>query len=131
MKPFELTKKMLTMSGVFYPTGYAFIMFPDADSARGAAEKIDLLSDAVMLLTPDVVLKEIGKVNGDSDAALPDVGTEGATVQRYVNLARRGHHAVMATVPDAKVTEQVVAEARKHHFSFGQLYHMLAIEDLE
>ena len=41
MKPFELTKKMLTISGVFYPTGYAFIMFPDAESARQAADKID------------------------------------------------------------------------------------------
>jgi hypothetical protein len=29
MKHFELTKKMLSMGGVFYPTGYAFIMFPD------------------------------------------------------------------------------------------------------
>jgi hypothetical protein len=131
MKPFELTNKMLTMSGVFYPTGYAFIMFPDADSARQAAEKIDALSDAVMMLTPEIILKEIGKVNGDSDAALPDVGTEGATVQRYVNLASRGHHAVMAAVPDAKAAELVTAEARKYDFSFGQLYHMLAIEDLE
>jgi hypothetical protein len=131
MKPFELTKKMLTMSGVFYPTGYAFIMFPDAESASQAAEKIDHLSDTVTLLTPDVVLKEIGKVDGDSAAALPDVGTEGATVQRYVNLARKGHHALMAAVPDAKAAELVTAEARKHNFSFGQLYHMLAIEDLE
>jgi hypothetical protein len=131
MKPFELTKKMLTMSGVFYPTGYAFIMFPDAENARQAAGEIDHLSDTVMLLTPDVVLKEIGKVDGDSAAALPDVGTEGATVQRYVNLARKGHHALMAAVPDAKAAELVTAEARKYNFSFGQLYHMLAIEDLE
>jgi hypothetical protein len=131
MKPFELSQKMLTMSGVFYPTGYAFIMFPDAESARQAAEKIDALSDTVMLLTPDVVLKEIGKVDGDSAAALPDVGTEGATVQRYVNLARKGHHALMVAVPDAKTAELVMAEARNYNFSFGQLYHMLAIEDLE
>lgn len=131
MKPFELTKKMLTMSGVFYPTGYAFIMFPDGESARRAAEKIDVLSDTVMLLTPEIVLKEIGKVDGDSDAPLPDVGTEGATVQRYVNLARKGHHALMVAVPDSKVAERVTAEARESDFSFGQLYHMLAIEDLE
>jgi hypothetical protein len=131
MKPFELTKKMLTMSGVFYPTGYAFIMFPDAQSAEQAAQAIDQLSDTVMLLTPDVVLREIGKVDGDSAASLPDVGTEGATVQRYVNLARKGQHAVMVAVPDAKSAALVTAEARKYNFSFGQLYHMLAIEDLE
>ena len=131
MKSFELTKKMLTLSGVFYPTGYAFIMFPDAESAHQAAQNIDSLSDTVMLLTPDTVLKEIGKVDGDSHAALPDVGTEGATVQRYVNLARKGHHALMVAVHDSKAAERVTAEARKHDFSFGQLYHMLAIEDLE
>ena len=122
---------MLTISGVFYPTGYAFIMFPDAESARQAADKIDPLSDTVMLLTPDLVLTEIGKVDGDSAAALPDVGTESATVQRYVNLARKCHHALMVAVPDAKAAELVTAEARKYDFSFGQLYHMLAIEDLE
>ena len=56
MKPFELTKKMLTLGGVFYPTGYAFIMFPDAESANQAAQNIDSLSDPVMLLTPETVL---------------------------------------------------------------------------
>ena len=131
MKPFELTKKMLTMSGVFYPTGYAFIMFPDAESANQAAQSIDSLSDTVMLLTPETVLQEIGKVDGDSHAALPDVGTEGATVQRYVNLARKGHHALMVAVHGSKAAERVTEEARKYDFSFGQLYHMLAIEDLE
>jgi hypothetical protein len=52
-------------------------------------------------------------------------------VQRYVNLARKGHHAVMVAVPDSKVAERVTVEACKHDFSFGQLYHILAIEDLE
>jgi hypothetical protein len=131
MTPFELTTKMLTMSGVFYPTGYAFIMFQDAEKARQAAQAMDAMSDTVMLLTPETVLKEIGKVDGDSDAALPDVGTEGATVQHYVNLARKGHHAVMVAVSDSDAAERVTAEARKHAFSFGQRYHMLAIEDLE
>ena len=131
MKPFELTDKMLTLGGVFYPTGYSFIMFPDAESANQAAQNIDPLSDTVMLLTPETVLKVIGKVDGDSPAALPDVGTEGATVHRYINLARKGHHALMVAVPDSKAAERVTAEAHKYGFSFGQRYHMLAIEDLE
>lgn len=29
MKTFALNPKMLTLTGVFYPTGYAFIMFPE------------------------------------------------------------------------------------------------------
>jgi len=131
MKEFELTPKMLTLSGVFYPTGYAFIMFPDGENARQAADKIGPISDSVMLLTPETILQEIGKVDGDSDAALPEVGTEGATVQRYVNLARKGHHALMVAIPDARAAERIMMEVRKTPFSFGQRYHMLAIEDLE
>ena len=131
MKEFELTRKMLTLSGVFYPTGYAFIMFPDRENARQAAEKVGPISDSVMLLTPETILKEIGKVDGDSHAALPDVGTEGATVQRYVNLARQGHHALMVAMPDSRAAERIMMEVRKTPFSFGQRYHMLAIEDLE
>lgn len=131
MKEFELTPKMLTLSGVFYPTGYAFIMFPDAENARQAADQVETIGTSVMLLSPDTVLKEIGKIDGDSHASLPDVGTEAATVQRYVNLARQGHHALMVKMPDAKVAERIMTEVRKTSFSFGQRYHMLAIEDLE
>ena len=131
MKEFELTRKMLTLSGVFYPTGYAFIMFPDGENAREAADKIGPISEGVMLLTPETILKEIGRVDGDSHAALPDVGTEGATVHRYVNLARQGHHALMVAMPDSRAAERIMMEVRKTPFSFGQRYHMLAIEDLE
>lgn len=131
MKEFELTKKMLTMSGVFYPTGYAFILFPDADSARQVADKLDAMAPDVMVLRPATILKDIGKVDGDDDAALPDVGTEGATVQRYVKLARQGHHAVMVEMKDADAAEKIMVEVRKAPFSFAQRYHMLAIEDLE
>jgi hypothetical protein len=131
MKEFELTKKMLTIGGVFYPTGYAFIMFPDADSARQAAEKIGPIAPDVMLLSPATILKEIGKVDGDDDSALPEVGTEGATVQRYVNLARKGHHALMVAITDSEAAEKIMVEIRKTPFSFAQRYHMLAIEDLE
>lgn len=131
MREFELTPKMLTLSGVFYPTGYAFIMFPDAENARQAADQVETISTSVMLLSPDTVLKEIGKIDGDSHAALPDVGTEGATVQRYVNLARQGHHALMVKMPDTRAAERIMTEVRKTSFSFGQRYHLLAIEDLE
>ena len=50
MKNFELTKKMLSMGGVFYPTGYAFIMFPDSEDAKKIAHELETASDGVMLL---------------------------------------------------------------------------------
>jgi hypothetical protein len=134
MKTFALLPKMLTLSGVFYPTGYAFIMFPEGAQAEAAARELaegGFDEEAIMLLEPDTILREIGRVDGDSDAALPSVGTEGHTVHTYVKLAREGQHALMVHTPSEKETERVMAVVRKQPFSYAQKYHMLAMEDLE
>ena len=134
MKNFELTSDMLTMSGVFYPKGYAFIMFPDAGAAEQVARDIESkpgTTDPVMFLSSATVLKEVGKVEGESDVTLPSVGTEGATVRRYVDLARKGHVALMVKLGSDDDAELVMVAARKMAFSYGQRYHLLAMEDLE
>lgn len=134
MKNFELTSDMLTISGVFYPKGYAFIMFPDTGAAERVARDIESqpgTTGAVMLLSPAMVLKKIGKVDGESDVTLPSVGTEGATVRRYVDLARQGHSALMVKLGSDEDAELVMVAARKAPFSYGQRYHLLAMEDLE
>jgi hypothetical protein len=131
MKQFELTKKMISMGGTFYPTGYAFIMFPDAEDAKQVAQELEVSSDGVMLLTPDEILSDIGHVDGHSEMTLPRVGTEGATVHKYVDLAREGHHALMIPVPNKEATERIMEVVRKVPFSYAQKYHSLAIEDLE
>jgi len=134
MTKFKLTPDMLTMSGTFYPTGYAFIMFPNAAEAERVAFEIDKTSTpggSLMFLNAATVLREIGKVEGDSDIALPSVGTEGATVHKYVDLARKGHCALMIKVDSDEETERVMQSARRAPFSYGQRYHLLAMEDLE
>lgn len=133
MKKFELTPGMLTMGGTFYPKGYAFIMFPNAMLAERAALAIGNtpLGDSVMFLNAATVLRDIGKVEGDSDIALPSIGTEGATVRKYVDWARKGHCALMVKVDSDEEAEQVMQAARQSSFSYGQRYHLLAIEDLE
>ena len=134
MKNFELTSDMLTMGGVFYPKGYAFLMFPDAGAAEQVARAIESkpgTTGPIMLLSPATVLKEIGKVEGESDVTLPSVGTEGATVRRYVDLARQGHAALMVKLDSDEDAELVMVAARKVTFSYGQRYHLLAMEDLE
>jgi len=131
MKDFELTKKMLSMGGVFYPTGYAFIMFPDIEDAKQVARELETASDDIMLLTPASILEEIGKADGHSDLSLPSVGTERATVQKYVELAQQGHHALMIPVDSEEAAERVMSVVRKRPFSYAQRYHMLVIEDLE
>jgi len=88
MKDFKLTDKMLSVGGVFYPTGYAFIMFPGVEDARQAARELKTYSDDILLLTPATILEVIGKADGNSDLLLPSVGTEGDTVHKYVELAQ-------------------------------------------
>lgn len=131
MKDFELTKKMLSMGGVFYPTGYAFIMFPNVEYAKQVARELETASDDIMLLTPASILEEISKADGHSDLSLPSVGTERATVQKYVELAQQGHHALMIPVDSEEAAERVMTVVRKRPFSYAQRYHMLVIEDLE
>ena len=134
MKKFEIAPNMLTMGGTFYPTGYAFIMFPNAAQAEHAAFEMAKAfppRDSVMFLNAAMVLRDIGKVEGDSDIALPSVGTEGATVRKYVDLARKGHCALMIKVDSDEETERVMQSARSASFSYGQRYHLLAMEDLE
>ncbi|MBC7609649.1 MAG: RNA-binding protein [Polaromonas sp.] len=134
MKDFKLTPDMLTLGGVFYPKGYAFIMFASAQAADRVAGELDgsLGSSAdIMRLSPATVLREIGKIDGESDVTLPSVGTEGATVRKYVDLARLGHCALMIHVSSDEDAETVMVSARKADFSYAQRYHLLAIEDLE
>lgn len=134
MKTFALDPKMLTLSGVFYPTGYAVIMFTNAQQAEQAARELvsgGYDDDAIMLLPPETILREIGRVDGDSDVDLPSVGTEGATVQKYIKLARQGQHGLMVHASSDKDTERVMSVVRTLPFSYAQKYHMLAMEDLE
>ncbi|MDO8718751.1 MAG: RNA-binding protein [Polaromonas sp.] len=131
MKDFELTPKMLSLGGVFYPTGYAFIMFPNSADAAQVARELDADHEDIMLLTPADILTQVGKADDESDVALPSIGTEGATVRKYVDLAREGHHALMIPAPSQEATERIMAVVRQVPFSYAQRYHMLVIEDLE
>ena len=131
MKDFELTNKMLSMGGVFYPTGYAVIMFPDAADARKVAHELEASNDGIMLLSPETILEEISPADGHSDVHLPRVGTEGATVHKFGDLAREGHYGLMVPVHSGEDTERVMAVVRTVPFSYAQRYHSLAMEDLE
>ena len=84
-----------------------------------------------MFLDAAAVLREVGKVEGDSDVVLPSVGTEGATVRKYVQLARKGHCALMVKVDSDEETEMLLTAAKNVGFSYGQRYRLLAIQDLE
>ncbi len=125
------------MGGVFYPTGYAFIMFASIQDAERVAHEIDCVIDSntddsgtVTLLSPEMVLSEIGYTNGASDLSLPPERAEAAKVQKYVSLARQGHCALLVHMGSDTKTERVMQAVRKVPFSYGQHYRLLVIEDL-
>lgn len=133
MQALDLQSDMLTMAGVFYPTGYVFAMFPTEADARKVGEAIDqagLSKKPLMLLSPQDTLEKVVRTVGSADIPLPSAGTEAATVRQYAALAGQGHWALMVHAPDADETEAVMEVVRTTPFSFAEKYRMLVIEDL-
>lgn len=133
MQALDLHADMLTMAGVFYPTGYVFAMFPteaDARQTGQAVEDAKLSEKPVLLLSPQDTLQTVVRTVGSADIPLPSAGTEAATVRQYAALAGQGHWAVMVHAPDADDTASVMDIVRQAPFSFAEKYRMLVIEDL-
>lgn len=133
MKPFAMERSMQTLGGAFYPTGYAVLMLgPDQDleDIGHKLEQAGFNSQGVMHLTPQAILRDIGKMHGESSLPLPSVGTEGKTVTRFVELAREGYQGLMVPAPDDEDTERLMKALQGVPIAYGQKYHMLAIEDL-
>lgn len=133
MKPFSMESRMLTLRGVFYPTGYLFVMLPKLEDA----EKLDHdLRDGgyhnhdVMLLESETILGQIGKTVRETDSPLPSIGTEAATVHQYEGLALKGHCAVMIHAPSESDTQRVMDVVHTLPFSYAQKYRHLVIEDM-
>jgi hypothetical protein len=134
LKTFVLKPNMLTLSGTFYPKGYVVVMFPDVQQAEQAAQELvssGFDGEAIMLLPPETILGEIACVDSYSDIGLPSVGTEGATAQKYIELAREGHFGLMVHAESDKETADVMEVVRALPFSYAQKYHMLAMQNLE
>ncbi|NML45877.1 RNA-binding protein [Ramlibacter sp. G-1-2-2] len=132
MKPFQLTNDMKTMTGVFYPTGWMVLMFPGEQAARDAARRLEddgFEGDALMLLTPGEVLRNIAGATGD-DGVAPSVGSEGDTARRFAELGRQGHYALMVHAPHAADSDRAKDLLKDAPISYGQKYRKLVIEDV-
>ena len=133
MKRFAIEPNMLTLRGVFYPTGYMFIMFPsekDARDAERALEQDGCTGESISLLTPEDIQKKIARTVGNADIPLPSAGTEADTVRHFTELASQGHHALMIHAPSAGETEHIMNVLKDFRISYGQKYRHLVIEDL-
>lgn len=133
MRPFELRRDMLSMTGQFYPTGHIVLMLPDADAAEVAGRALGdagVADDDIMLITPEAMMSQIVRTVGSSGTSLPSAGTEADTVRRFSQYAAQGHYALLVRAPDNEDSERVMAALRGHPVSHAQKYRMLVIEDL-
>lgn len=133
MQALDLDTGMLTMAGVFYPTGYVFAMFPTEADARRVGHAIEgarLSEKPVLLLSPQDTLEKIVRTVGSADIPLPSAGTEAATVRQFAALAGQGQWALMVHAPAANGTASVMDIVRTAPFSFAEKYRRLVIEDL-
>ena len=133
MKPFAMTRQMLSLGGSFYPTGWVVAMLPSEDDVKQAAQALEhkaAKSGEVLHLPPEVLLRELGGAIGESEVPLPSVGTEGESVRKYLALARQGHHGLMVHAPGDEDTERVMQVLRGLPLAYAQKYHRLMIEDL-
>jgi hypothetical protein len=133
MKRFELEPGMLTMSGVFYPTGYMFVMFPSEQDARDADRLLQddgYNGEAISLLTPQDIQEKLARTVGSADIPLPSAGTEADTVRHFAQLASQGHHALLIHAPSGKETEHIMDVLKQARISYAQKYRHLVIEDL-
>jgi len=133
MKPFALESNMLTMRGVFYPTGHLFIMFPTEQHAREAERLLlhdGIRGDEISLLTPKEIHEKIAATVDTESGHMPSPGTEAATVRHFEQLAQQGHHALLVHAPSARETDRVMRLLASAKISYAQRYRHLIIEDL-
>jgi hypothetical protein len=133
MKPFALDSRMLTLRGVFYPTGYLFVMLPrleDAEQLDHDLESSGYRGHDVMLLPPATILGQLGATVSHNLDTMPSVGTEAATVREFERRALQGDCAVMIHAPTRQDADQVMDVVHTLPFSSATRYRPLVIEDL-
>lgn len=133
MKDFVLSNDMLNMRGQFYPTGHIVAMFPSADAAQAAGRALmdaGVAGDEISLITPQVMLRDLGEKARASQEAMPSAGTEADTVLRFADYASKGHHALLIHAPHNEDSDRVMRALQDHRPSHAQRYRMLVIEDL-
>lgn len=133
MKPFELNAHMLTLRGVFYPTGHVLLMLPDREQAEQAAKRLvqaGFAGDEMSLLPPDTVLGPIVQTVGSADIPFPSPGSEAEMVRQMAKLASQGHWGVLVHAPRTPDAEKAMRAVRELPVAMAERYRHLVIEDL-
>jgi hypothetical protein len=134
MKPFASDPAMTNMRGVFYPTGHVVLMLPTLADARRACELLTqdgLSEDDICIARPAEFERMLhGCADEDDDLLLPSLGTEAETAQHFLQLAHKGHHALIIHARAGLSSSHVLEVLKEIDISYGQRYRYLVIEDL-
>ncbi len=134
MKPFELDSHMLTLRGVFYPTGHVLAMLPDRQQAEQAAQAVikeGISGEEISLLSPETILGPIARTVGSTDIPFPSPGTEGETVRKLAQHASQGEWGLLVHAPKTQALERVMHALKGLPVTLAERYRQLVIEDLE
>ena len=133
MKPFELHTHLVTLGGVFYPTGHVLLMLPDREHAEQAARlvaQVGALDEEMSLLPPETVLGPIRHTVDMADDPLPSAGAEAEMVRQMVRLADQGHWGLLVHAPRTPDADKVMQAVRELPVAMAERYRHLVIEDL-
>lgn len=131
MKPFALDPDMTSPTGMFYPTGYVFALFPGEQPGRDAGQALaDQGYADVSHAPPDAIQQHVVRTLGNADTPLPSVGAEGVIVRRIAEPGGAG--APRAADPPARGRQPGIAAGgtRASGRQCGFFYRRLIIEDL-
>ncbi|MBC5768636.1 RNA-binding protein [Ramlibacter albus] len=133
MKAFHLQPAMLSYGGVFYPVGYIFLMFASEQDARDAAALLvgdGYDGEEIALLTPAQIHDELTRADGHLAPHAQPTSQEMHRVQRFLQLAQLGHHALMIYAPTGHETSHIMQVLQGARISYGQKYRPVSIEHL-
>jgi hypothetical protein len=129
----ELSKSLFNVRGQFYPQDHVLAMLPSEDAARAAARELGeqgTPASDIMILSPEDIRGNLAPTGGESDSPMPSPGTEAQTTRRFVELADKGHWALLIYSKRSEADDRTVEVLTKHKAPIAERYRMLVIEDL-
>ncbi len=119
--------------GVFYPTGFVVVAFPNAGDAEAARDALrgGGYADADPTVVPGEEVARGAEKEIAGAGVLPRIfGGEVELVERHMELARRGHAFLIARAASDAETDRVMAVVRRHPYGLAQKYDRLTVTDL-
>lgn len=127
---FDINEMLSTFGNTFYPTGHVMVLMKYPEELGELEKEIKLIRGTdYYVFSPEEIISKIGPTVKDNDEPLPSVGTEGAAVRGYIDLAKDGYGALLIEFNDDN--KDFVTEALEQFDNYvAKYYRMLVIEDI-